>query len=236
MKMCTEFKPLFSFTRQHTPLWAIETAQTPEQIFNPGAHSTQPRTEDSFLTLPCDSLSIHQAVTFQSVPKPSFASSLRWSVTDDRPSQIILPPVRVGSHLLLLCISAALRLRVKFLKLCVSALSACSALGIFSIRVVSEVRKIQDNRANGCAFSFGDAVFALIVTRLRAVLINVSEIIIAPIAPLGILKSHRPPRTPTKWLTIDSGLPSLQVFRFFPVPKPHVAKSAHLPLLRHRLM
>ena len=175
MKMRTDCKPLFSFTRQHTPLLAIETAQTPEQIFNPGAHSTQPRTEDSVLTPPGDSLSIHQAVTFQSLPKPAFASSLRGSVTDDRPSQVILPPVRVGSHLLLICISASLRLRVKFLKLCVSALSACSALGIFSIRVVSEGRTIKDNRANGCAFSFGDAVFALIVSRLRAVLINVSQ-------------------------------------------------------------
>ena len=129
MKMLTEFKPLFSFTPQHIPLLAIETAQTPDQIFNPGAHSTHPRTEDSVLTLPCDSLSVHQAVTFQSLPKPALASSLRGAVTDDRPSQVILPPVRVGSHLLLLCISAALRRKsesfrlacVKFLKLCVSA-------------------------------------------------------------------------------------------------------------------
>ncbi len=119
MKMCTEFKPLFSFTPQHTPLLAIETAYTPDQIFNPGAHSTHPRTEDAFLTPPCDSLSIHQAVTFQSVPKPAFASSLRWSVTDDRPSQVILPPS--GSYLICFCsaslppcVSASLRPCVKF--------------------------------------------------------------------------------------------------------------------------
>jgi hypothetical protein len=133
MKMRTEFKPLFSFTPQHTPLLAIETAHTPDQIFNPGAHRTQARTEDSVLTLPCDSLSIHQAVTFHSLPNPAFASSLRGSVTDDRPSQVILPPIRVVSHLLLLCISASLRLRVKFLKLCVSATLRLCVKGLLCV-------------------------------------------------------------------------------------------------------
>ena len=166
MKMLTEFKPLFSFTRQHTPLLAIETAQTPEQIFNPGAHNAG--THRRFFSDSSLRLSFYPSSRNVSIlAKTLFCVKFEWSVTDDRPSQVILPPVRVGSHLLLLCISASLRLRVKYsFALCVSALRASSALGIFSILVVSEVRTIKDNRANVCAFSFGDAVFALIVTRL----------------------------------------------------------------------